>query len=520
MHTGSLERIARRGIVCGFGLALGLGLCRATTAFAGDPTVVNTVYGAVKGVDTGSQYVWKGLPYAAPPTGKQRWKPPSAPASWSGVRDAGSFAKPCPQLASDFGTASDTENCLYLNVYAPKTPGPHPVMLWIHGGSLVVGQSDLYDPAPLVERDTVVVTINYRLGALGFMALPALSNASGYAGSGNYGFMDQQAALRWVQANIAGFGGDPAKVTVFGESAGALSTLVHLASPRSAGLAHRAIVESGAYALATPSLKTAQNQGKSLAAALGCSASSLPCLQKVPVASILAAQAGNYNGNIDGYVLPESLGSAIGAGHINPMPVMLGSNHDEYTLFLAYTADLNPDGGPVTADNYDDYLYGLSLALGKKPKKVDQQYPRDLAESLSLNLAAIGTDGLYACNSLDVAAALSEFVPTYLYEFSDANAPPLLPPVSFPYRAYHSAEIQYFMHVGSAGFPVFTPAQQALSQQMIAYWTGFALNGSPGGSGAAAWPAYAASSTLFQTLAPDAVATSAGFAEDHHCSFW
>jgi para-nitrobenzyl esterase len=502
-------------VLCGVMLSIGVGVVDAA-----DPTVVVTAYGKVQGVDTGSEYLWKGLPYAAPPTAKQRWKPPSAPASWSGVRDASSFAPHCAQLASDFGSASDSEDCLYLNVYAPKTPGPHPVMLWIHGGSLVVGQGELYDPTPLVERDVVVVTINYRLGALGYMALPALSNASGYAGSGNYGFMDQQAALRWVQGNIAGFGGDPAKVTVFGESAGALSTLVHLVSPLSAGLAQRAIVESGAYGMATPTLKTAQNQGKSLATALGCSASSISCLQKVPVANILAAQAGNYNGNIDGYLLPESLGSAVNAGHVNTMPVMIGSNHDEYTLFVAYSADLNPAGGPVTADNYTSYLNSLAIALGKKPQKVDKQYPTSKAESLSLNLAAIGTDGLYACNSLDVVAALSQFVPVYMYEFSDPDAPPLLPPVSFPYRAYHSAEIQYFMHFGSADFPSFTSAQQALSQQMIGYWSGFALNGNPGGSGVAAWPAYTAASTKFQSLAPDAVAAKGGFDDAHQCSFW
>src|SRR3984957_8075315 len=201
--------------------------------------VVGTASGAVRGLASGAVDEFLGIPYAAPPVGALRWQPPQPAASWPGVRDATKFAPHCPQPASPFGQASTSENCLFLNVFTPATGGQHPVMVWIHGGALVTGESDDYSPAGLVADGVTVVTINYRLGALRFLGPPALADANGQ--SGDYGLMDQQAALRWVQRNIAGFGGNPHNVTIFGESAGGLSTLSQVASPQARGLFQRAI---------------------------------------------------------------------------------------------------------------------------------------------------------------------------------------------------------------------------------------------------------------------------------------
>jgi para-nitrobenzyl esterase len=210
-------------------------------------TSIVTTLGPVEGASTGSMRSFKGIPYAAPPIGPLRWKPPAPAAMFTSARNATMLAPHCAQGASPFGAASTSEDCLYLNVYTPTTPGPHPVMFWIHGGAFIYGQSDEYDPTLLVAQDVVVVTINYRLGALGFLASPALT-AEGGGASGNYGIMDQQFALHWVQDNIAAFGGDKNNITIFGESAGGFSVQSQLVSTGAAGLFHKAIVQSGAYA--------------------------------------------------------------------------------------------------------------------------------------------------------------------------------------------------------------------------------------------------------------------------------
>src|SRR5215831_3984773 len=240
----------------------------AQAASAGPVAVTGT--GLVQGKAAGADDEFLGIPYAAPPTGALRWAPPQPAARWAGIRPATSFAPHCPQTASPFGQASTSEDCLFLNVYRPaRGPGNRPVMVWIHGGALVTGESDDYDPTSLVRHGVVVVTINYRLGALGFLADGALAAQPG-GPAGDYGLMDQQAALRWVQRNIARFGGSPRNVTIFGESAGGLSVLSQVVSPGTRGLFQRAIVESGAYALNEQPLATAERAGSAFAAKVGC----------------------------------------------------------------------------------------------------------------------------------------------------------------------------------------------------------------------------------------------------------
>ena len=325
--------------------------------------VVRTSNGAVRGLANGAVDEFLGIPYAAPPVGALRWQPPQPAARWSGVRDATQFGSHCPQVASPFGEASTSENCLFLNVFTPSRQRDRrhsPVMVWIHGGALVTGGSDDYLPTNLVQDGVTVVTINYRLGALGFLAHPALADAKGQ--SGDYGLMDQQAALRWVQRNIAGFGGDPRNVTIFGESAGGLSTLSQVASPQARGLFEKAIVESGSYNLTQASLASAESAGEAFAANAGCASQTAACLRALPVSTILANEdAAGYTPNINSEVLPESLGTAFATGKFNRVPIINGTNHDEWRLFVALS---QLEGNPVTAANYQSMI---SSTLGVPP---------------------------------------------------------------------------------------------------------------------------------------------------------
>ncbi|HMG54695.1 MAG TPA: carboxylesterase family protein, partial [Kofleriaceae bacterium] len=302
-----------------------------------------TEEGLIRGIATDATLVFRGIPYARPPVGDLRWKPPERAARHRGILDATQFANHCPQPAGSFGQASVTEDCLFLNVWAPnpfhhRDFGLRPVMVWIHGGALVTGESDDYDATRLVDQgDVIVVTINYRLGALGFLAHPALTAESPDHASGNYGLLDQQEALRWIRRNILLFGGNPNKVTIFGESAGGLSVHSQLASPTSAGLFQRAIVQSGAYQLTQSSLAANETAGSAFATAAGCTDQTAACLRGLSVAQIVAAQPGGTNGprpTIDGVFLTQSVGAAFASGEFNRVPVMEGANHDEWRLFV------------------------------------------------------------------------------------------------------------------------------------------------------------------------------------------
>jgi para-nitrobenzyl esterase len=488
--------------------------------------VVATDTGPVRGIATGTMQQFRGIPYAEAPIGDLRWRPPQELGRWTAVLDATAFGSHCPQVATPYGTPSTTEDCLFLNVFTPSKTNegrPHllPVMFWIHGGGLVVGESDGYDPSALVAHDVVVVTINYRLGELGFLAHPALAAESASGASGNYGLMDQQAALRWVQRNIRAFGGDPNNVTIFGESAGGLSVHSQLASPLAAGLFHKAIVESGSYSLVQPSLATAEAAGTAFAASAGCVDQSAACLRSLSVGTILAHQtAATMVPNLDGFALPMTVGSAFTTGHFNRVPVIEGTNHDEWRLFVAQTeagthAPLTPAG----------YIPAIAATLGVSvpaATAIAAAYPLAAYSSPSVALGAIGTDVVFACNARRSSRLLSQYVPTYQYEFNDPNAPMLFfPPVSFPTGAYHASELQYIFTISETPVPNpgLNAAQTQLSQTMVGYWTQFAHGGDPNSAGAPAWPPYGASDQ-FQSLHPPTPTTSTGFATDHKCAFW
>ena len=320
-------------------------------------------------------------------------------------------------------------------------------MVWIHGGALVSGESNDYDPTQLVADGVTVVTINYRLGALGFLAHPALADANGQ--SGDYGLMDQQAALRWVQRNIAGFGGNPHNVTVFGESAGGLSTLSQVASPQAKGLFEKAIVESGSYNLTQTSLASAETAGEAFATKAGCASQTAACLRSLPVSAILTDQdAAGYTPNINTEVLPESLGTAFATGNFNRVPIINGTNHDEWRLFVALS---ELEGDPVTAANYQSMIASTLGVPAAAAAIIAAKYPLTAYPSPSVALGAVGTDAIFACPALSIDQSVSRFVPTFAYEFNDENAPELfLPPVSFPYGAAHASEIQYLFGLTAA----------------------------------------------------------------------
>jgi para-nitrobenzyl esterase len=499
----------------------------------GDETgVASTSQGAVQGNENATSFSYLGIPYAAPPVGELRWKAPVEPAAWSGKRSAQAFAPHCAQPGTAFGTVSVSEDCLYLNVYTPKGPGPYPVMVWIHGGAFYLGQSDAYDPARLVAQGNVVVTINYRLGALGFMAHPALSAEQGNK-SGNYGLMDQQAALRWVKTNIANFGGNANNVTIFGESAGGFSVHSHLASPGSAGLFHKAIIQSGAYAVANgaqPTLAAAETVGSGLTATL-CPTPTAACLRTIPVTTLLAAQSVAWPSGpvpaVDGVVLTKSVRQSLIDGTYAKVPLIQGTTADEWRLFVGL--DELPTATPSTAKPY----LGTALNATTYPQAIVGSFPFLAGQQTALSTAAypaaafggshsvamgaLGTDLLFTCNARWSSRQQKTGASVYSYEFSDRTARPLFP-TSFPMGAAHTSELNYIFNM--AGNPALTAAQQTVADSMITAWARFAATGNPNAAAApTAWPALGASESVMQfgatanTLVPDAT-----FSAIHRCT--
>ncbi|HKP57945.1 MAG TPA: carboxylesterase family protein [Polyangiales bacterium] len=494
-----------------------------------DPNTVMTMQGAVQGSSTAAMRSFKGIPYAAPPVGPLRWKPPTAAAPFpGGVRSAVMLAPHCPQIMSPFGAASATEDCLYLNVFTPTTPGPHPVMVWIHGGAFIYGQSDEYDPTLLVGQGVIVVTINYRLGALGFLSHPALT-AEGGGASGNYGIMDQQFALHWVQDNIAAFGGDKANVTIFGESAGGFSVQSQLVITGAAGLFHKAIVESGAYANGEGrqmTLAQAEAIGGTLLTAAGCAA---PCSadamralkveQLLPATLMVPELASGFIPTIDGKLMTMGVGAAYKAGAYVKVPMIQGSTHDEYRLFVGLN-ELNPPTAPPGPLTPETYPAAMEKTFGPTAgKALAMLYtPAAYGGVAGLAMASAGTDAVFSCPMLRASQALTAATKVFSYEFNDPKAPQLfIPPVpDIEYGAYHASELQYLFTL-----PMSTLGadQKALSDSMIKYWTSFAKTGDPNTQGLPMWPAFAAAGTGILTLAPGptGIAPAANFSTDHKC---
>jgi para-nitrobenzyl esterase len=325
--------------------------------------------------------------------------------------------------------------------------------------------------------------------------------------------MDQQAALRWVQRNIRGFGGNPRNVTLFGESAGGLSVLSQLASPGARGLFDRAIVESGTYELTQAPLATAETAGQAFAAKVGCGTDTAACLRSLPVSTIVDNENfGGYDPDIDGSVLTQSVGTALASGQFNHMPVIIGTNHDEWRLFIAL------DGETVTAANYQASIAATLGVSSSIAALIAAQYPLSDYASPPLALGAVGTDAIFACPALTAEQSLSKYVPTYAYEFNDENAPErFLPPASFPYGAAHASEIQYLFQLPTAPQPgTLSPSQLRLAAAMKQDWTSFARRGFPDFG----WPAFNSASPQWLSLIPPRPQPETDFSAEHHCGFW
>ncbi len=481
-------------------------------------TVVVTGGGAVRGsVDDGMR-MFLGMPYAAAPVGGLRWRPPRPHPAWSGIRDATAFRSACPQVPSLYWHGSTNEDCLFLNVFTPLAASAgrsYPVMVWIHGGGLVSGESSVFLPSGLVARKVIVVSVNYRLGVLGFLATPALSAESRYRASGNYGLLDQQLALSWVRQNIGRFGGDPHNVTLFGESAGGLSVHAQLASPTARGLFQRAVVESGGYAGSQPPLPAAEAVGRAFAARLGCGATDAGCLRRIPVATLLANGAFfDPTPIVDGRVLTRPLTAAFTSGRFNRVPVIEGSNHDEFRFFLAAEA---PAAAGSTAAGYRAAIARTLEVTPSVAARIAARYPLHGYPSSAVALAAAATDAVYACRAHAAVQALSRFVPTYQYEFNDEFAPRFFPgpPSRFPLGAYHTAELGYLFVL--RGYPsVLTGGHEKLARAMLDRWTTFAKTGDPGPG----WPRSSSATNAVESLAPPRPSTETGFAVAHSCAFW
>ncbi|GAA5031501.1 carboxylesterase family protein [Actinopolymorpha pittospori] len=512
-----------------------------------DPAVVRTDSGAVRGVVAADHRSFLGVPYAAPPEGVLRWRSPTPVEPWSGTRDATAPGPGCAQLQGlPTDHPSEAEDCLYLNV---TTPGPKrvkeigkgklPVMVWIHGGHFTFGQGDVYGGGALATGgDVIVVSMNYRLGPLGFLAHPALdADGDGDAGadtgagvgagehtSGNFGLEDQQAALRWVRRNAAAFGGDPNNVTLFGQSAGATSVCAHLAAPGSAGLFDRAIMQSNSCTAPTPAYDTAEQEGLALAAKLGCTdpdpAVTAACLRKKSAATLIAAagfpgQGFNPGPVTGGSVLPVDPARALATGRIHKVPVMIGTTHDEYRAQLwgmertgmncpDEQAGPEPEPCPLTDAQYTEQLRAV---FGDRANAVAARYPVEEYGSASEALAAAMTDYEYVRPALDADALFARDVATYAYEFADPKAP------------FFAGEPETLFTVGYAD-PL-DAGQRRLSGQMIEYWARFAHTGNPNSAKTPAWPRFDSRSRYVQSLAPgNGGIRRTDLARDHHYDFW
>ena len=455
--------------------------------------------GLISGTTTDGVRSFKGIPYAASTAGENRWKPPQPVSAWQGVRDASAFGADCPQSPYPQGSLyyakprPQSEDCLSLNVWTAANAGEkRPVMVWIHGGALTRGSgaTPTYDGTNYAKKGVVLVTINYRLGPLGYLAHPELTAESAQHSSGNYGVLDQIAALKWVQKNIAALGGDPKRVTIFGESAGSWSVNALVASPLAKGLFQRAIGESGSSFGPMMSLRedkknlpAAEKVGVAFGKAAG--ADSLKTLRALSAEKIIAvfnsdAEGGKFRSaaNVDGWVFPDEIRGIFAKGKQNDVPVIVGSNANEMTTLTV------PATIPKTMVDYRNRVTPLfGEALGEfdtlYPAKSDADVPqaylsstRDVTFTLPMRTwARMTTTGK---------------AKAYLYWFS--HVPPN--PNSKYLGAYHAGEIAYVFDNLSLQNTLLQEADQTLAETMMSYWINFATTGNPNGKGLPEWKAY------------------------------
>jgi para-nitrobenzyl esterase len=523
-----------------------------------DGPVVSTAEGPVKGItvtaaSTGRQvFEFLGIPYAEPPVGELRWRPPVDHKHWTTVLRATQFAPICAQ-SNEFGLfagpPNDNEDCLYLNVFTPTLDrSAHlPVIFWIHGGGNIDGETPGYDGSKLAsDGKTVVVTVAYRLNLIGWLAHPAL-DAEGHP-FGNYGLLDQQLALRWVKENIARFGGDKDNVTAGGQSAGALDAALNMVSPLAAGLLDRVICQSFCPAPLLPggnpsSLATAEARGVAFAVAAGCGAGTDPdtarCLRNLTSAQIQTISGtGNFyspQGIVDGRIVPDQPVTLYTTGKFAHVPLINGDVEDEENFFLAITEyDSNTNNAlrtPPTETQYIDYVnttFGSSAYPAGTAAMVLALYPASDYATAQLAWDRVGTDSSI-CGQRFLDKILASQIPVYAYEFDDRTAPFYFPQMpGFQSLAYHTSDIQYLFplwHGGPDGIQhSLNPEQTVLSDQLVRAWSNFARAGNPNGAGNSPWPRYTTGADepawLIEDISKLSTLTDAQYSALRHCDFW
>jgi len=518
---------------------LALGLTDAARAEADCAAPVSTAEGKVTGTaEKNGVCVWRGIPYASPPTGALRFRPPTPARKRDQTLAATSFSKQCLQPGR---SANLSEDCLYLNVWRPSAPDKYPVMFWIHGGGLVGGSGDnsgAWGDRLAEKRRVVVVTINYRLGPFGFLALPELRAEDPNQSAGNYGLLDQTAALKWVKENIAGFGGDPQKVTIFGCSAGGWSVCNLLGSPRAAGLFSGAIIESGGCDI-VETLDEGYATGGWYADRVGCTGGDrLACLRGLPVEKLVAAINENngrdpqeveqdakrgrdildsarwpWRPHVDGYALKEPPIAAIRAGRFNRVPLISGSGRDEFTFFNPWKIL----GNFMSISRVREILarvLGAEMATAVERLYPEQGYrhPYDAA------IAAMG-DMAFSCRCYEAAKAASAWVPAYHYRY-DYDCHMLSHMIGAPHCGNNKFSFDTLDRSGEMAY--FTPWQRAQAQKLVpiasGFWTKFARTGDPNGPGLPNWPAFTAETRMSMLLDVPSRAENAGM--DEKCDFW
>jgi len=487
--------------------------------------------GEVLGTNEGGIHRFLGIPYAKPPLGELRWRRPQPPDAWTTPLQATAYGKRCAQTNSAvlMNPASEDEDCLYLNVWAPSAAKDLPVMVWIHGGGNVNGSASelvpysdpaaleyFYDGEALARKQVVLVSINYRLGVFGFLSHPELDEPG--APSGNQGLWDQLAALQWVQKNAAKFGGDPTNVTIFGESAGSHDVCLHVASAKGAGLFHRAISQSGGCTTVASTKQQAEAAATTLASSLGCAASGVAaCLRTKDVPSLLMAAStlpptptGRIVGpTVDGDFLTAQPRTLYKTGQINKVPYLLGSNTDEGTLYTATATPLASEA---------EYDAALQAQFMDRSAAVKALYPLEkFADGkptpAQAALTRIIGDSRLVCSTTDSALLAAAHVPTvYTYNFDIAVDPSLSP---LFLGAAHGSELAYVFQTSSR----FNANQIATSDLMQRYWTNFARSGNPNAAPDADWPPYSSASDKRMNFAVNASAVVDNFRKPE-CDHW
>ncbi len=485
-------------------------LAMAAAAFTAAQVSANTTEqvtgGSIAGTSADGVSTYKGIPFAAPPVGQLRWAAPEPVVPWTGTRDASEFGADCPQAPYDPSSMyyrpprPQSEDCLCLNVWtAAKSGEKRPVMVWIHGGALTRGSGavNTYDGSKFAKNGVVLVTINYRLGPLGFVAHPGLSDESPHKSSGNYGTLDQVAALQWVRDNIATFGGDPDRVTIFGESAGSWSVCALVATPLAKGLFHRAIGESGGIFGPMSYLSVekngeapAESTGEKFAAALG--AKTVAEMRAVPAEKIVEVffkpGAGFASrGNVDGWVFPDEVRTIFAKGQQNAVPVIVGSNADEMTT-------LTPRA--MVPKNLDALKAMVTRQYAGREAEYFKTYPASSDAEAAESFLASSRDRAFTWNMLAWARGMSTVKqPAYRYYFT--RIPPT--PGSEYNRAFHAAEIAYAFNNLDSGRG-YNATDLELSDTMHKYWINFAATGDPNGEGLPKWPAFDAKTNNYLEL--------------------